>query len=312
MSRGQSAAAIILLSATIFAAAVVGIAALRMLTPFVADSLPERGPLGRVLGGRTRAALEREKALTLRSIKELEFDRAMGKVSDVDFAEMAARLRAKAGALIQRLDAGSTYREQIEQELSAPWRRGATADQCQASAAGAAPPTTPTRGSASSAARAWRAREAPLPARRDSDRRAGAGPAADARPVADPRPGPPRLRSWRRHRHRPRRPRIDRQRCTGPERAGDGRRQDRDRDHRSPWAGPSSTAWRWARKRGPPPPWMARCSSRSPSPCRRAADCGSSWWPASPPPPSAGRRRRPRRPRPRRRASWSSAATAAC
>ena len=125
MSRGQSAAAIILLSATVFAAAVVGIAALRMLTPFVADSLPDRGPLGRVLGGRTRAALEREKALTLRSIKELEFDRAMGKVSDADFAEMAGRLRAKAGALIQRLDAGSTYREQIDQELTR--RRGDSA-----------------------------------------------------------------------------------------------------------------------------------------------------------------------------------------
>ena len=80
--------------------------------------------MGRVLGGRTRAALEREKALTLRSIKELEFDRAMGKVSDVDFAEMAARLRSKAAGLIQRLDAGSTYREQIDRELA---RRGAAA-----------------------------------------------------------------------------------------------------------------------------------------------------------------------------------------
>ena len=125
MSRGQSAAAIILLSATIFAAAVVGIATLRMLTPFVSDSLSERGPLGRVLGGRTRAALEREKALTLRSIKELDFDRAMGKVSDADYAEMTGRLRAKAGALIQRLDAGSTYREEIDRELAR--RRGVSA-----------------------------------------------------------------------------------------------------------------------------------------------------------------------------------------
>ena len=49
-----------------------------------------------VLGGRTRAALEREKALVLRSIKELEFDRAMGKVSEKDFGEMSARLRARA------------------------------------------------------------------------------------------------------------------------------------------------------------------------------------------------------------------------
>ena len=43
-----------------------------------------------------RAALEREKALVLRSIKELEFDRAMGKVSPKDFDEMAGRLRARA------------------------------------------------------------------------------------------------------------------------------------------------------------------------------------------------------------------------
>lgn len=125
MSRGQSAAAIILLSATIFAAAAVGIAALRMLTPLVGDPLSWRGPMGRALGGRTRAALEREKALTLRSIKELEFDRAMGKVSDVDFAEMAARLRSKAASLIQRLDAGSSYRDQIDREL-ARRRGGAT------------------------------------------------------------------------------------------------------------------------------------------------------------------------------------------
>ena len=125
MSRGQSAAAIILLSATIFAAAAVGIAALRTLTPLVGEPLSWRGPMGRVLGGRTRAALEREKALTLRSIKELEFDRAMGKVSDVDFAEMAARLRSKAAGLILRLDAGSSYREQIDRELAR--RRGVSA-----------------------------------------------------------------------------------------------------------------------------------------------------------------------------------------
>lgn len=116
MSRGQSPAAILLLSLTVFAAAAVGIGALRTLTPLV-DESPVGDPLGRVIGGRTRAALEREKSLTLRSIKELEFDRAMGKVSDTDFAEMATRLRVKAAGLIQRLDEGSTYRQQIDQEL---------------------------------------------------------------------------------------------------------------------------------------------------------------------------------------------------
>ena len=35
--------------------------------------------------------------LALRAIKELEFDRAMAKVSDEDFREMSGRLRARAG-----------------------------------------------------------------------------------------------------------------------------------------------------------------------------------------------------------------------
>jgi len=116
MSRGQSPAAILLLSLTVFAAAAVGIGALRTLSPLV-DESPVGDPLGRIIGGRTRAALEREKSLTLRSIKELEFDRAMGKVSDTDFADMATRLRVKAASLIQRLDESSSYRQQIDQEL---------------------------------------------------------------------------------------------------------------------------------------------------------------------------------------------------
>jgi hypothetical protein len=70
-----------------------------------------------VLGGRTRAVLERDKALVLRSIKELEFDRAMGKVSEKDFAEMSGRLRARAARLMRQLDAGAGYREQIEREI---------------------------------------------------------------------------------------------------------------------------------------------------------------------------------------------------
>ena len=116
MSRGQSSpAAIIFLSLTIFAAAAVGIAAWRTFAPVAAEDEPVGGT---VVGGRTRAALEREKALALRSIKELEFDRAMGKVSDKDFAEMSARLRARAARLIRQLDAGTGYREQIEQELA--------------------------------------------------------------------------------------------------------------------------------------------------------------------------------------------------
>src|SRR5687767_3119326 len=114
MSRGQTPAGIILLSLIVFAAAFVGLAALRTFLPFaggVADSVSE------VVGGRTRTALEREKTLVLRFLKELEFDRRMKKVSEKDFAEMSARLRTRAARLMRQLDAGSIYREQIEREI---------------------------------------------------------------------------------------------------------------------------------------------------------------------------------------------------
>ena len=114
VSRGQTPASVILLSLTIFTAAGMGIAALRTLRPISERDDSSTVP---VVGGRTRAALEREKALVLRSIKELEFDRAMGKVSDKDFDEMSTRLRARAGRLIRQVDAGDRYRELIAQDV---------------------------------------------------------------------------------------------------------------------------------------------------------------------------------------------------
>jgi hypothetical protein len=114
LARGQSPAAVILLSLTVFAAAAVGIAALRTVLPLTSKAARDTT---QVLGGRTRAVLERDKALVLRSIKELEFDRAMGKVSEKDFAEMSGRLRARAARLMRQLDAGAGYREQIEREI---------------------------------------------------------------------------------------------------------------------------------------------------------------------------------------------------
>jgi hypothetical protein len=113
-SRGQTPAAIILLSCAIFAAAYVGASALRTVLPLTGTP---REDLVEAVGDRTRAALEREKVLVLRSIKELEFDRGMGKVSEKDFDEMSARLRARAARLMRQLDAGSLYRKQIEKEV---------------------------------------------------------------------------------------------------------------------------------------------------------------------------------------------------
>lgn len=113
LARERGIVAVILLSVLMFAAALVGLAALRTVRPLFGKPV-QRPPL---LGGRTRAALEREKLLTLRAIKELEFDKAMGKVSEADFHDMSTRLRARAGGLIRQLDAGQGYRARIEQEL---------------------------------------------------------------------------------------------------------------------------------------------------------------------------------------------------
>ena len=114
MARGQGPTAVILLGILMGTAALVGYAALRALRPLVS---PEDDRTVMV-GLRTRVALEREKQLTLRSIKELEFDRAMGRLSDEDWKEMSARLRARAGRLMRQLDAGAGYREQIEKDLA--------------------------------------------------------------------------------------------------------------------------------------------------------------------------------------------------
>ena len=123
LSEGQRPAGIILLSAIIFGAAAVGVAAWRTFSPL--SGLDE--PVGpQIFGGRTRAALEREKSLVLRSIKDLEFDHAMGKVSDKDFAEMGARLRARAAGLIRQLDSGRNYRQAIQAEIDK--RVGRTAE----------------------------------------------------------------------------------------------------------------------------------------------------------------------------------------
>ena len=112
VATGQSPANIIILSLTVVSVSFVGLGAYRILLPLVAKDV-EAPPM---IAGRTRAALEREKTLVLRSIKELEFDYAMGKVAKADFDEMSARLRARAGGLIRQLDAGG-YKAQIAKEV---------------------------------------------------------------------------------------------------------------------------------------------------------------------------------------------------
>jgi hypothetical protein len=115
LARGQGIVTVILLGVLMASTVFVGLAMLRTVAPLVGNA-EDRTPM---IGQRTRAALDREKHLTLRAIKELEFDRAMGKLAESDFQEMSGRLRARAAGLIRQLDAGSGYREQIERDLAA-------------------------------------------------------------------------------------------------------------------------------------------------------------------------------------------------
>jgi hypothetical protein len=108
---------LVMLSAAIFAAGAAAYACYRMVAPLVGR---ERHVAGEGLGAPARRALEREKALVLRTIKELEFDRAMGKVAEQDFADLAARLRQRAMRLMRQLDeVQSESQARVERELAA-------------------------------------------------------------------------------------------------------------------------------------------------------------------------------------------------
>ncbi len=114
MLRGQGIIPVVMVSVLMATTALAGLSMWRLLRPLVSAD-DDRTPM---IGQRTRAALEREKMLALRAIKELDFDRAMGKLSESDWKEMSGRLRGRAARLIRQLDAGSGYRVQIERDLA--------------------------------------------------------------------------------------------------------------------------------------------------------------------------------------------------
>lgn len=140
VAGGQTPASIIVLSLTVVSASFVAVGAYRALVPLVTPERVEQPPL---IVGRTRASLEREKTLTLRAIKELEFDYAMGKVARGDFEEMTGRLRARAMRLMRELDTGGGYRDEIERELAARLDRPARAQAADGASPKAEPSATP-------------------------------------------------------------------------------------------------------------------------------------------------------------------------
>jgi hypothetical protein len=138
MSRQSTPEHLILISLVIMAAGASAGGFYRMLAPLASD---DSALFSEPISERSRAAVEREKALVLRSIKELEFDRAMGKLSPKDFDEMAGRLRARAITLMKQVDEGATgYRELIERELAARLAPRARVSGVAAPVAAEAPP----------------------------------------------------------------------------------------------------------------------------------------------------------------------------
>ena len=132
LARQSSPGHLILLSLTIAAVGAAAAAFHRVLSPLLN---PAGARAAAPVSERTRAALDREKRLVLRSIKELEFDRAMGKLSQKDFEEMSGRLRSRALSLMQQLDANEGgYSQAIEEELRK--RAGAAAAEAAPARAG--------------------------------------------------------------------------------------------------------------------------------------------------------------------------------
>jgi hypothetical protein len=108
---------LVILSVTVFSAGLAAYACYRMLSPLVGQAPAARAGL---LGAMAQRSLEREKGIVLRAIKELEFDRAMGKIAADDFADMSGRLRQRAMRLMRQLDdVQAVARASVERELSA-------------------------------------------------------------------------------------------------------------------------------------------------------------------------------------------------
>jgi hypothetical protein len=113
LARDTHPVALLVLSAGVLAAGFAGWAIQQAVAAFSGGGA-EQTPVA----GRGRQALEREKLLVLRAIKDLEFDHSMKKISDADFADLSTRLRARALTLMQELETASAGSEPAESKGS--------------------------------------------------------------------------------------------------------------------------------------------------------------------------------------------------
>jgi hypothetical protein len=124
VSRNTHPVALLLISAAAISAGMVGLALYYSVSGFFGlGAKTVEPPSERLLENLTR-----EKALVLRSIKELEFDKAMGKVSDADFADIGGRLRTRALSLMQEIDRAERTPAPPAPRPTAPRSRRSCAD----------------------------------------------------------------------------------------------------------------------------------------------------------------------------------------
>jgi hypothetical protein len=86
------------------------------------QSLTGESPLSleEALGFAAPSAEEEQKRSVLRALKDLEFERGVGKISEEDYAELSERYRAEAKRLMRSLDEHSLpEREKVEKLLAA-------------------------------------------------------------------------------------------------------------------------------------------------------------------------------------------------
>jgi hypothetical protein len=89
-----------------------------------------------------RSAEEEQKRAVLRALKDLEYERSVGKISEDDYQEYASRYRAEAKRLIQNLNEHlAEQRKQVEHELER--RLANPSAQIEGSASAAEPASSP-------------------------------------------------------------------------------------------------------------------------------------------------------------------------
>jgi hypothetical protein len=120
---GPPAAVLVLAGGALVAVIAVFWASLRLLL----GETPLSGADAYALGAPSTE--EEQKQAVLRALKDLEFERSVGKISDEDYAELVAKYRAEAKRLLRILDADAQAgRERVAALVAKRLRRAGLAD----------------------------------------------------------------------------------------------------------------------------------------------------------------------------------------